>query len=146
MDKDNAIEKRFFVKIVFNPEKGAYHPSETAYYRDDMSLNFLMRWKWYFEYQAALLRVRNPHAFIELSSGPYDYVLPEDEYRQKLYNLLLAAKRKLSEYQRKIDFVREHWDELFPMEQHPKWGKVQEKVRYYEERVQALSAEYETIK
>jgi hypothetical protein len=82
----------------------------------------------FFLYREALLRVKNPHAFVELTHGSYDYILPEDTYRKKLYDLLLAAKRKKTEFSKKIDYIWNNWDELFPIEENPQWVKVIEKL------------------
>lgn len=145
MKENNGTERRCYVKILFYKESRYSALAETVYYKNDMDIDFFMRWKWYFQYRGALLRVQNPHAYIELSHGSYEYELPEDKYRRKVYNLLLAAKRKLTQYLRQIEYVKVNWDELFPMEEHPKWIKVQAKLTYYEERVQVLSKEYEEI-
>ena len=145
MDEKNNIELRFFVKIRFHKENKYSALAEVYYYKDNMNLDFFMRWMWYFEYRAALLRVQNPHAFIEMTKGSYQYTLPEDSYKNKVHNLLLAAKRNLTKYKNQIDYVKKNWDELFPTEEHPKWTKVQDKLQYYESRVKTLSNEYNKL-
>lgn len=145
MNENNKVERRIFVKIRFykNPQ---YPPlAETVYYKDDMDINFFMRWKWFFLYREALLRVQNPRAFVELTHGPYDYCLPEEAYRKKVYHLLIAAKRKLAQFRNRVDSARRNWDELFPMEEHPAWIKAREKTAWYENRVITLTKEYELI-
>ena len=134
-------ERRMFAKIRFYKDNKYSTLAEVYYFKNDMTIDFFHRWKWYFEYRAALLRVQNPHSFIELSTGSYEYILPEEEYRTKLQNLLTAAKRKRTEFYRKIEYVKTNWNELFPMEEHPKWNKVQQKLSYYEERVLLLENE-----
>lgn len=146
MNEDNSTERRLFVKIRFNKDSRYVALAETVYFRNDMDVDFFMRWKWFFEYRAALLRVQNPRAFVELTHGSYVYVFPEDEYKEKVNNLLLAAKRNLTKFKRQIDEARNNWNEFFPIEDHPKWKKVQDKLQYYEERVKNLSDEYDTIK
>ena len=146
MKNNNNIERRFFVKIKYNKDSKYSTLSEVVYYKNDMTFEFFIRWQWYFKYREALLRVQNPHAFIELTHGGYEYILPEDIYIKKVHNLLIAAKRKRTEFKNQIDNARKYWNELFPIEEHPKWIKVQEKLRYYEERVISLSIEYDEIK
>ncbi|MDR1370149.1 MAG: hypothetical protein LBJ72_08525 [Dysgonamonadaceae bacterium] len=93
MNENNNIERRFFIKIRLNKDSKYESLAEVYYYRTDMTLEFYFRWKWYFDYRAALVRVQNPKAFIEYTCGSYEYILPADEYKNKVYNLLLAAKR-----------------------------------------------------
>jgi len=62
---DGKSERRVFVKITFN-EKGISSLRKTVYFRNDMRADFFQRWRWYFEYRAALLRVKYPKSFIEL--------------------------------------------------------------------------------
>lgn len=138
--EDYTKEKRFFAYILFN-EHGKYQPYEKVYFRNEMTLPFLMKWKWYFKYREAILRVKYPKAYIELRTGPYDYILPKNELQKKLKNNLSAAKRKLTEFKNKITYERENWNELFPIEEHPKWADIEKKLNYYKERVDLLNAE-----
>lgn len=145
MVEENKKERRMYVKIRFYKNRRYSTLAEVYYFRNEMSIDFFMRWKWYFEYRAALLRVQNPHAFIELTHGSYEFTLPDEEYRIKTYNLLLGAKRKKTEFQNKIDYAKKNWNELFPIEDHPLWKKVEEKLNYYIKRVELLSKEYEVL-
>ena len=146
MNEKNNVERRYFVKIRFHKDLKYSTLAETMYFQNDMTLDFYMRWQWYFKYREALLRVQNPHSFIELSNGGYEYILPEEQHKKKVYNLLLAAKRKLTQYKRAIEYAKENWDQLFPMEEHPQYIRVMDKLKYYEDRVIILSNEYESIK
>jgi len=145
MIEDNKTERRYAVAIKL--DKTSKYPSlaKTVYYKNDMTLDFYMRWEWYFKYREALLRVKYPKGYVELSHAGYDYTLPEEDYKKKLKNLLSAARRKKSEFEKKIEYARKSWDELFPIEDHPKWKKVMEKLQYYEARVNQLSKEYEEL-
>lgn len=140
---DNSKETRIYVKIRFN-EKNLSALGENVYFRNDMRVEFFIRWKWYFEYRAALLRVKYPKAFIEFTHGPYEYILPEQEYKTKLENNIKAAKAKLTEYSNKIAKAKANWMEMFPIEDHPGWRKISEKQEYYRLRLQILKEEYET--
>ncbi len=137
-------EKRLFVKIVFS-EKGYQALGKTYYYKNNMSIVFFQKWKWYFLYREALLRVKYPKAFIQLTHGPYDYILPEEEYRKKVHGLLLAAKRKRTEFRNKLSYAIKNWNEIFPIEDHPYWKKIQEKQNWYENQVLKLQEEYDSI-
>jgi hypothetical protein len=140
---DNSKETRIYAKILFG-ESGKSALAKCVYFRNDMTVDFFQRWKWYFKYRAALLRVKNPKAYIDYVHGPYEYILPENQYKKKLENNIKAAKSKLTEYSNKIARAKANWSEIFPIEDHPGWKKTKEKKEYYELRLQILKQEYET--
>lgn len=141
---NNKIETRIWVKITFN-EKGISALQQCVYFRNEMSVEFFQRWKWFFEYRAALLRVKHPKAYISYRHSPYEYVLPEDKYREKVRNRYLADKRLLTKFQNRLNAVRENWNELFPIEENPEWNKVVEKMNYYQEQLRKSKEEYELV-
>lgn len=141
---NNKIETRIYVKISFN-EKGISALRKTVYFRNEMRVDFFVRWKWYFEYRAALLRVKHPKAFIELNHGPYEYVLPEDKYREKIKNQYLSDKRQLTKFKNKLNSIRENWKELFPIEENPDWIKVTKKLEWYESQYENSKSLYDSV-
>ena len=140
----NNTEKRLYVKILFSIT-GVQSLAIVAYYRSDMTIEFYYRWKWYFEYRAALLRVKYPKSFISLTQGAYDYVLPEDELRTKLENKIRAAKSMITQIDRKVQNLIDNWSELFPIEHHPDWTRIVQKKDYYRLQLNLLITEYETL-
>jgi len=138
------IETRIFVKIIFSVSGksalGAVH-----YFRNEMSVDFYQRWKWFFEYKAALLRVKFPKAYIKLETGPYEYILPEDKYKEKVKNNYLSAKRQLTKFQNQLNSICQSWNELFPIEENPDWIKVQSKLDYYKAYLNSAKFEYESV-
>lgn len=138
---DSNTENRFYAKISYWEKYRSL--MQTVYFRNDMTSEFFHRWRWYFKYRAALIQVQNPKAGVELNMGAYKYTLPDDEYEAKLKNLILAAKRKITEFQRKIDHARRNWNEIFPIEENPLWLKVQEKLNDYQSRLELLNDEYD---
>lgn len=138
------IEIRIYVKIRFS-EKNISALSEVVYYRNEMTVEFFQKWKWYFEYRSALLRVKYPHGFIDYTHGSYEYILPEDKYRTKVKNQYLSDKRQLSKFNNKLKNIRDNWNELFPLEQNPHWKKIEEKRTYYEIQFETSKKEYEEI-
>ena len=79
----------FFVKINLYDE---YHVDKVVYYRRYMDIEFILRWRWYFEYLSARLKVANPKVRIELVCGRIDLLSPK-EYAEKKRQNLLRAKR-----------------------------------------------------
>lgn len=138
------VETRIFVKITFN-EKGKSALRECVYFRNEMMVDFYIRWKWYFEYRAALLRVKYPRAFIEYVSGPYQYELPDDKYKEKVKNRYLSDKRQLAKFKNKLNSIRKNWNELFPIEENPNYRKIEEKLNWYKVQADKSKQEYDTI-
>jgi len=141
----NIIEIRFFVKIRFSAT-GQRALAETVYFKNDMTFSFYSKWEWYFKYRAALLQVKHPKAFVEFSQGSYELILAETEYKEKLENLIRAAKSKITEFERKQQNLLDNWSEIFPIEQHPDWTKIVQKMEGYRLRLNSLTTEYELIK
>ncbi len=140
MTIDNSKEFRFYVKIYMN-SAGKKIMANVVYYKSDMTFDFFMKWKWFFEYRAALLRVKEPRAYIEYSHGSYEYIIPKEIYRVKLENMIRAAKSQRTQVSRAIRDARNNWNEMFPIEEHPKWGKTLAKLQYYEKRLNDLLEE-----
>ena len=84
-------DAEFFVKI--NLYDG-YHVDKVVYYRRYMDIEFILRWRWYFEYLSARLKVAHPRDRIELVCGRIDLLSPK-EYAEKKSQNLLRAKRGL---------------------------------------------------
>ena len=82
----------FFVKITLY--KGC-HPSEVVYYRRGMDIDFMLRWKWYFEYLAAIVKVANPREKVEFMCGQIDLLSPEKYIEKKRESLLRAKSGQL---------------------------------------------------
>ena len=69
---------------------------EVIYYRYNQPLQFVERWKWYFEYLAALVKVHNPHRKVELIiCAQSDVLCGADYISDKTKTLLRAKKSKL---------------------------------------------------
>lgn len=142
---DEHIEKRYYVKIKMN-NKSEYRALTTVVYlKNDMTLDFYKRWEWYFKYREALFRIANPKAYIEYSTGNYDYELPSNVYENKIKGYLIAAKRKFTEFNRKLDKVKSNWSELFPIEEHPRYKATINKLEYYKDRVDEYQQKFDEI-
>ena len=137
-------ETRIFVKILFS-ESGKSALGEVHYFRNEMRVDFFVRWKWYFEYRAALLRVKYPKGYIKLETGPYEYVLPEDKYLEKVKNQYLSDKRQLTKFKNKLNYIRKNWNELFPIEENPDWIKVTKKLEWYQSQYEKSKSLYDSV-
>ena len=56
----------FLVKICISSESCENLTDETIYYRCRMTFGFLCRWRWYFEYLQAIVKVANPKRMVDI--------------------------------------------------------------------------------
>ena len=124
---DDKKERRFYAKVVIGSP--IY---KTVYYRNDMKPGFFFRWKWYFDYRAALAKVQNPKININYSTGHYEHVLPRDDYKQKIRNKYIGAKANVTKARRNLQRMKDNWSQLFPIEEHPNYPKMLERLQYHE--------------
>lgn len=80
------------------------------YYKCDMSFDFFMKWKWYFEYRAALLKVEFPRLNVWCDFVSYKKVIPSEAYHKKLKNLVSSRKGKITEFRKKIEDAKAKWE------------------------------------
>lgn len=87
--------KCYVVKITISMLK--YHGvgEEVVYYRRQMRLENLIRWRWYFEYLAALVKVHNPHRRVVLFAGRDEYMSESEEIERKAKSLLSSKLRQI---------------------------------------------------
>ena len=121
--------KCYVVKITVSMLR--YHGivEETVYYRRQLSLNLLIRWQWYFEYLAALVKVHNPHRRVELFTGNDKWLTEQEEIEKSAKSRL---SRKLAQIKRlKGEVVQ---DDLF--------GFAQAK---HDKKIERIQGEIESI-
>lgn len=67
---------------------------EVVYYRADLKMSLALRWSWYFEYLAALVKVKHPKRKVNLIIiRKSDELKLGDEYIAEKTKTLLKAKR-----------------------------------------------------
>lgn len=95
-----------------------------------LSNEMLIKWRWYFEYRQALLKVKYPKLKVEMSDCVYqpETLCDKEIVAKKLRNKLIAKKRKITEFTRKMNHAKDNWNELFPIEENPVFLKVSEKL------------------
>lgn len=103
-----------------------YHPDEVVYYRYDFPPMLLSRWRWYFEYIAALVKVKHPHEKVELYINQNKEGFRAGElYIEKKRNSLLSHKKGQL---RKLEGERVKDDDLFGTKEAMRMEKI-ERVR-----------------
>jgi hypothetical protein len=132
-------DTRYYVRIqIFDG-----NVRKQLYFRRDMTYNFMSKWRWYFDYRAALVKVQNPKVKVHFTLERYEYIPPVEVLEKRLKNLVTGKKSALTKYKNKIAKVKQVYQNttLFPIENDTKWGKVQEKLKTLEHQLkQAESA------
>lgn len=91
------VQTKYFIKITIY--ETATIPIEVVYYRSGFSMDFLNRWKWYFEYLAAIVKVKNPSLSVKLVTGSQELLIGQDYIDQKSKTLLRAKKSQFKKLQ-----------------------------------------------
>ena len=135
-----GTEKRYIAKIVtgFGVER------RVEYYRSDMTFEFLKRWEWFFEYRAALLKVKNPRLKVELEIINYDYQLPRDVYQKRLKNIIKSKKGNLTKFLKKLDATKAKHKKHNSLSLFPK--KIEDEDRYYKVEKKLKAFQYSLAK
>ena len=84
------IENSIYVKITLFDKNG--HGDKVVYYRNKITVAMSIKWKWYFEYLAALIKINNPRLKVELTICTQN-LLQGNEYVVKKTKDLLSHKR-----------------------------------------------------
>ena len=75
------------------------HVDEVVYYRNKLPMWIVEQWKWYFEYLAARIKVKNPRRKVELIIGAQTLLQGEEYITAKSASLLKAKKGQLKRLQ-----------------------------------------------
>ncbi len=95
------ITNKICVKISIYSKDGIYC-EEVIYLQGNMTIDFALRWKWYWEYLAALVKVRNPRRKVEMYFGNQGCLLGEDWIIYRTKTLLTHRKSKLAQLQNQV--------------------------------------------
>lgn len=90
------------VKIAVSSETDYFHIDDVVYYRSGMTSDFVVRWLWYFEYLAALVKVNNPHRKVEFYKGPQNILLGKEWYEYRRQTLLKSRARELKQLEQGV--------------------------------------------
>lgn len=72
-----------------------YYADKVVYYRGQISIDMLEKWRWYFEYLAARIKVKHPRRKVELTIGRQTLLLGDEYVQEKIKNLLRHRRAKL---------------------------------------------------
>lgn len=128
MEKIELGKVEFVVKIALY--KGC-HVDAVVYYRRRMDIDFFLRWRWFFEYIAARIKVAHPRERVELTGGRIDLLTPEAYIEKKRESLLRAKRGQIKKLENTPDEL-----DLFDIA----INKKQEKIARIEDEIRRLEA------
>lgn len=115
--------------------------AKCIYYRGDIAPFILQKYRWYFDYLVALVRVNFPRYYIELTIDKADYTPPKEEMIAWLQNKVNFRIRKVGAMKRNTVLAKENFTELFPIEETDDWKNYLSKIRRYENDIEEYNKE-----
>ncbi len=113
-----VIPKLFAIKIVTGSQRAL---AETVYFRNDLPMNLRIKYDWYFKYREALIIIKNPKNYTELSFVAYD--APKETIEQielkRSKDKLKAAKAKVTKIENRMNLFKSEYNSLFPIQEDP---------------------------
>lgn len=153
MDKlDIAYSNQFLVNVRIQaseliniPSKGILDKIilEEIIYKNT-TYDFNKRWKWFYKYRQALLQIKYPKANIEIL---YE-TIPVQSYEQQSHlikNKIIARKRKITEFENRIQHLKDGYMDLFPIEQNPVYIELNNRKKYHEMKLENLNEELQKL-
>lgn len=125
--KKEELKIKCFAKITISMARYSGIPEEVVYYRGNLPLELYVRWRWYFDYLAALVKVANPKRKIEFSGGRQYLPLGKEYIEVKTKTLLAGKRRQLTKLDKQVD------DDLFGFTSEAREKKRQRILKEIEE-------------
>ena len=89
--------KQCVVRIAVSTEESYTHIDDVVYYRSGMTPDFVTRWRWYFDFLGALVKVANPRRRVVVWSGPVDIMLGDEWHQHRRAAMLKSRFIKLKQ-------------------------------------------------
>ena len=119
--------------VLFSTPYFSSHVKETLYWKD-LTFPVIIKWGWYFEYRAALLKVQNPKCCVKYSSGKVK-ITDESPIKLRLYKTkqrLKTVRSMITRYNNGIRRYEEYQHSLLiPDFENPKYLKALETLKKY---------------
>lgn len=136
---------RWVIKISLHRNTYKASDAKVMYYKKDLQFELFMRWKWFFRYRAALIQVQHPKQFVELEFIKVKFTPDLQVLLKRAKDKFIGAKATLTKYQNKKQEMEDSWNELFPIEQHPKYMFVMDKIDEYEVKRKVAGRKYAAL-
>ena len=92
----------YCIKIIVYKESSRVLVDAVAYYRDRLPRHLADKYRWYFDYLAALIKVKHPKRLVKVIVCPQDLPDPEQYKEDKIKNLIRHKKGCLKKLQSSI--------------------------------------------
>ncbi len=132
MEKDYAEHVgnyRYYYKVCAGPAPGG---NPCVYFSKGFTFDSYMRWKWYLDYRAALIKVQHPRWWVDVITGKTPYIPTDVEQLKRLNDKITGKRRTISMYRNRINEAREKWTELFPLEDRADYKRAMIKIETLE--------------
>lgn len=98
-------EPNMIVRIDVSMERYQHILEEVVYYRAGLPMRMTLRWKWYFEYIAARIKVKHPKRQVKVTiiQQPSDLKVGSEYIREKTRNLLRTKYAQVRKLQKGTD-------------------------------------------
>lgn len=137
--------KRYGCKIILHRQAFQGSEGKLMHYWTGLPFKTYMKFQWYFQYRAALIKVQNPRLFVEICPFQYDHVLKVDEIRKRLTDRQRSAKAKVTEFTNKIELAKRHWNQLFPIEEDDLYKRAMTKLELKKNEVTELQNQIDAL-
>ncbi|WP_148043585.1 hypothetical protein [Chryseobacterium sp. G0240] len=131
----------FFEAIVYTKRFGGTFVEKKYWY--GYNIEWFQKWKWFFNYSAALLQIKYPKYDVDVKWGAKKPELIEDFNvlkQRKAKKDLTTCKRMITKYENAISqFIELEQRELFPDWQNEKYLKALSTLDKYKKRLVELS-------
>ena len=113
-------------------------------------LDWSVKWRWYFEYRAALLKVQYPRYFVECKWGPFTPEVVKDikvVETNKLKKDITTAKRMRTKFKNAIQKYKDiQATILIPDWENPAYLKALAKFEFYSNKLEELQVKLKSYK
>lgn len=94
------MESKCVAKIAVSNETNHCHLVDVVYYRSGMSPDFVTRWRWFFEFLAAKVKVAHPKRKVELYTGPQNCMVGTEWHEYRRGVMLKSRQNKLKKLEK----------------------------------------------
>ena len=94
------MESKCVAKIAVSDETNYCHIVDVVYYRSGMSPDFINKWRWFFEYLAARVKVAHPKRKVQLYIGPQNCIVGKEWHDYRRGVMLKSRKNKMKKLEK----------------------------------------------
>lgn len=94
-----------------------------------LRFELLMKYQWFFRRVAAINQLEHPRRVFGFEINRYESQEQAAASAKKLLaNKIVSAKAIITKCENELANLRASWNEIFPLEQHPKWQATEKKM------------------